>query len=122
MTIDLEELRKQKALEEILASQEQASQEVTTAFLVVQDTKGQWAAYADYQGLEINAQRQASLDDIVGGCANTIMGCQVQQTGISTVIMMEQRAQQMQQQMLQQQSANRAASLIDPSKLRSKDA
>jgi hypothetical protein len=58
------------------------------------------------------------MDDIVGGCANVQIGCQVQQTGMATMIMMEQRAMQMQQLAQQQQDANRVASLIDPKKLR----
>jgi hypothetical protein len=54
----------------------------------------------------------------MGGCENVKVGCQTQQTAISTVIMMEQRAAMMQQQMMQQQEAQRISSLIDPSKLR----
>ncbi len=63
-------------------------------------------------------ERQATLDDIIGGCENVKIGCQVQQSAISTIVMMEQRAAQMQYQMQQQQEAAKVASLIDPSKLR----
>lgn len=117
MTLDLETLQKQKATE-LLTANEIEPEEVTTAFLLVQDTKGQWAAYAEFADKDLSMQRTATLDDIIGGCANVSVGCQTQQVAISTVIMMEQRAAQMQQQIMQQQDAQRAASLIDPRKLR----
>jgi len=115
MTLDLEELQKKQAAE-LLA--EDNVEEVTTAFLIVQDSNGQWAAYADYADKDLSMDRQATLDDIIGGCENVKIGAQTQQTAISTIIMMEQRAAQMQQQMMQQQEAQRISSLIDPNKLR----
>ena len=117
MTIDLEELQKKQAAE-LLAENDAGAEEVTTAFLLVQDSNGQWAAYAEFADKDLSMARTATMDDIVGGCANVQMGCQVQQSAISTVIMMEQRAAQMQHQMMQQQEASRVASLIDPNKLR----
>lgn len=117
MTIDLEELQKQKAAE-LLAERDAAVEEVTTAFLIVQNQDGQWAAYADFADKDLTMDRQATLDDIIGGCENVKIGCQVQQSAISAVIMMEQRAAQMQMQMARQQEANKVASLIDPNKLR----
>lgn len=117
MTIDLEELQKKQAAE-LIAENGSVEEEVTTAFLLVQDTNGQWAAYADFADKQLAMDRQATLDDIIGGCENVKIGCQVQQSAISTVIMMEQRAAQMQHQMMQQQEASRVASLIDPNKLR----
>lgn len=117
MTINLEALQIKKATE-LLTEKESEVEEVTTAFLIVQDTNGQWAAYADFADKDLTLDRQATLDDIIGGCENVKMGCQTQQTAISTVIMMEQRAAMMQQQIMQQQEAQRISSLIDPSKLR----
>lgn len=117
MTIDLEELQKQKAAE-LLAERDAQEEEVTTAFLIVQNKDGQWAAYADFADKELTMDRQATLDDIIGGCENVKVGCQTQQAAISTIIMMEQRAAQMQHQMMAQQEAQRVASLIDPNKLR----
>ena len=117
MTIDLEELQKQKAAE-LLAERDSQTEEVTTAFLIVQNTDGQWAAYADFADKDLSMDRQATLDDIIGGCENVKIGCQTQQQAISTIIMMEQRAAQMQYQMQAQQDAQRVASLIDPNKLR----
>jgi F420-0:gamma-glutamyl ligase len=119
MAIDLEELRQKKAFEELQAERtEEPTTEVTTAFLVVQGLDGQWTAMHDFAGKEFTLQRDAIMDDIVGGCSNIMVGAQVQQTGVATVILMEQRAHQMQQQMIQQQQMQHAASLIDPSKLR----
>jgi glycerophosphoryl diester phosphodiesterase len=112
MTVDLEELQKQRAAE--LLAERSASQEVITAFLVVQTTDGQWVAYHDFADKDLSMHRAATMDDIVGGCANVTMGCQVQQTAMSSMIMMEQRAMQMRQQ----QEASKVASLIDPTKLR----
>lgn len=117
MTINLEELQKKQAAE-LLAQNDSEAEEVTTAFLIVQDSNGQWAAYADFADKDLSMNRQATLDDIIGGCENVKMGCQTQQSAISTIIMMEQRAAQMQQQMMQQQEAQRISSLIDPNKLR----
>lgn len=115
MTINLEDLQKQKAAE-LLGEKE--AEEVTTAFMVVQNADGQWAAYAEFDEMDITMQRKATMDDIVGGCENVKNGCLVQQSAISTIIMMEQRAAQMQYQMQQQSEAQRVASLIDPNKLR----
>lgn len=117
MTIDLEELQKQRAAE-LLAEKESQTEEVTTAFLVVQNKDGQWAAYADFADKDLVMDRSATLDDIMGGCENVKVGCQIQQSAIATIMLMEQRAAQMQHQMMQQQEAQRVASLIDPSKLR----
>jgi hypothetical protein len=116
MTIDLEALQKQKA-EELLAERT-SSEEVITAFLVVQGLDGQWVAHSNFADKDLSMQRTATLDDLIGGCANVTAGCQMQQTAISTVIMMEQRAAQMQYQIAQQQEAQRVSSLIDPKKLR----
>jgi len=118
MTIDLDELRQKKAFEELAASRESSAEEVTTAFLVVQSKDGQWAAYHDFADLELDMRHAATFDDMIGGCENIKIGCQIQQTGMATMIVMEQRAAQMQQQLAQQQEANRVASLIDPKKLR----
>jgi hypothetical protein len=117
MTIDFAELQKQKATE-LLAEKEDTTEEVTTAFLIVQGIDGQWSAYAEFADKDLDMQRTATMDDIVGGCANVGTGCQIQQTAMSTVIMMEQRAAMMQYQAQQQQEAQRISSLIDPSKLR----
>lgn len=118
MTIDLEELRQKKAFEELQAqSTEEDLPEVTTAFLVVQDTDGRWSAFSKYDDKEFVMQREASLDDFVGGCSNIIAGAQSQQNAMATVMVMEQRAAFMQQQMMNQQEANRIASLLDKSKL-----
>lgn len=121
MTIDLEELRQKKAFEELQAEKSDSpssSTPVTTAFLVVQDKLGQWLALSDFDQHDLTADRVATMDDIIGGSAAVLTGCQSQQTAMSTVMMMQQQAQAMQQQMLQQQQAQKAASLIDPSKLR----
>ena len=103
-----------------MASKEtpQLEPDVTTAFLVVQGLDGQWTTVYDYADREYTPLRDPSLDDIVGGCSNIMMSCQVQQTAVATTITMEQRAMQMQQMAQQQAEANRVASLIDPRKLR----
>jgi len=116
MTIDLEELQKQKAAE--LLADDKGPEEVTTAFLITLNTDGQWIAYADFADKDLSMVRAATVDDIIGGCENVKVGCQTQQVAISTVIMWEQRAAMMQQQMMQQQEAKRVSSLIDPHKLR----
>jgi len=118
MTIDLEELAQKKKFEDLMAERENTSEQVTTAFLVVQGTDGQWTAYSEYMDKDLSLLRSASMDDIVGGCSNVVMGCQIQQSAVATMITMEQRAMQMQHQMRQQQEAQQALSLIDPSKLR----
>lgn len=116
MTLNLEEI-KQKL--DTLEVKEPEGEPVVTAFLVLQKPDGQWAAISEFADLDLSQERVATFDDIVGGCSNVIMGCQVQQSALATIIMMEQRAQQMQQQMMAQQEAQRVASLIDPKKLRS---
>jgi hypothetical protein len=120
MTIDLEELRQQKAFEELQKSKEETDvpPDVTTSFLVVQGLDGNWTVLHEYEDREFVPQRSATMDDIVAGCSNALMGCQIQQTALAGVILMEQRTMQMQQKMLQQQESNRLASMIDPSRLR----
>lgn len=120
MTIDLEELRQQKAFEELQKSKEteSAPPDVTTSFLVVQGLNGDWTVLHEWEGTEFVPQRPATMDDIVAGCSNAIMGCQIQQTSLNTVLLMEQRAMQMQRQIAAQQEANKIGSLIDPSRLR----
>jgi len=113
--VDLEDIKNR--LNELSDVEEEATV-VTTAFLVVQGSDGQWAAFSEFDDLNLKQDRIATFDDIVGGCANVTIGCQVQQTALNTMVMMEQRAQQMQQQMRAQQEANKVASLIDPTKLR----
>lgn len=114
MTVDLEEIKQKLDSLEVSTDTEK----VTTAFLIVQDTNGQWAAYAEFAHLDLDQDRIATFDDIVGGCSNVMMGCQVQQTALATMLNMEQRAAQVQQQMRAQQEAQRVSSLIDPTKLR----
>lgn len=116
--IDLEELRQKKAFAEAEVNNPSSSQPVTTAFLVVQDANGQWSALAEYENADLDLQRKATFDDMVGGCANISMGCQVQQQAVASMVMMEQRAQQMQMFAQQQAESQRVASLIDPKKLR----
>jgi hypothetical protein len=116
--IDLEELRQKKAFEEAEANKVTDSFPVTTAFLVVQDKNGQWTAMANYEDRDFTLERRATFDDMVGGCANITMGCQVQQSSVATMILMEQKAQQMQMFAQQQAESQRVASLIDPKKLR----
>jgi hypothetical protein len=118
MTVDLEELRQKKAFEEAEANKVLDSTPVVTAFLVVQDVNGQWSALSDYENQTFDVSRQATFDDMVSGCANVQTACQIQQTALATVMMMEQRAQQMQKFAMQQAENQRLASLIDPSKLR----
>lgn len=118
MTIDLEELRQKAAFENLNESNTQEENTVNTAFLVVQDINGQWFAFHEYEGNEMVPQRPATIDDIVGGCAAVMAGCQIQQTAIATVSMMNQQMAAMQQRLAAQQDASRVASLIDPTKLR----
>lgn len=115
MTIDLEELQKQRAAE---LTTDTGAEEVATAFLIVLNNDGQWAAYADFADKDLSMSRTATVDDIIGGCENVKVGCHTQQVAISTVVMMEQRAAMMQQQMAQQRETQRVSSLIDPNKLR----
>lgn len=115
MTIDLEELRQQKAFEELQAQQEAEGKTVTTAFLVVQDTSGQWIALADINQPTLVVERAATLDDIIGGSAAVMSGCTAQQTAFHTIMTMNQQAQQMRAAAENQ----KLASLIDQNKLRS---
>lgn len=116
MTIDLEELRQKKAFEDLQANrtEEDGGRPVTTAFLVVQDKNGQWAALSDFADHDLVTDRLATLDDVIGGSAAINAGAQAQQTAMTTMMFMNQQAQAMQAQMANQ----RAASLIDPTKLR----
>lgn len=91
---------------------------VTTAFLVYQTEEGQWVADGEYEDKTFNLSRRATLDDLVGGCAAVQQGVAVQQTAISTVVAMEQRAAAVQRAMQEQQQAAQVSKLIDPSKLR----
>lgn len=99
-----------------LASQEpqEAGTEVQTAFLVVQHENGQWSAHAEYDELDYIPKRKAHMDDFVAGAANISMSCQVQQSAMHTLIMMNQQAQAMQQQM----EAQKIAQGLDLSHLR----
>jgi uncharacterized protein with beta-barrel porin domain len=117
MAIDLSELQK-KNLQELEAETDKNA--VVTAFLITQTPEGQWVAHVDFKDMDLTMDRVATFDDIVAGAANIQAGATVQQTAMMTLHLMDQRAQMMQQQMLQQQDAQRAASLIDPTKLRSK--
>lgn len=118
MAIDLSEIQQQKLAE----LQANSGQEAVTAFLVYQTDEGQWVADVDFKDKDLSMTRTATFDDIIAGCANIQAGATVQQTAMMTLHLMDQRAQMMQQQMQQQQEAQRVASLIDPSKLRSKNA
>lgn len=104
-----------KTLDELMA---ETGEHAVTAFLVYQNAEGQWICTADYEGKNFNLDRQATFDDIVGGCAAVQQGCQVQQTALATLQFMEQRALAAQQMMAQQQAAAQTAKLIDPTKLR----
>lgn len=104
-----------KTLDELMA---ETGEPVITAFLVFQSPEGQWIATADYSDKILNPDRQATFDDIVGGCAAVQQGCAVQQTALATLQFMEQRALAAQHAMKEQQKAAKIAGLIDPSKLR----
>lgn len=103
------------SLEELL---EKDGVPVTTAFLIYQTPEGQWSATPDFDELDLNPTRKATFDDIISGASAVVAGCTAQQAAMTTLVMMEQRAQAQMAAMQQQQEANRAASLIDPSKLR----
>lgn len=96
----------------------QKNERAVTAFLVYQNEEGQWVATADYNGKVFDLDRQATFDDIVGGCAAVQAGCAVQQTAMAVIMMMEQRAQAMQAHIQSQQEAAKVSQLIDPTKLR----
>lgn len=116
-TIDLEELRQKKAFEELQAQKENEPVEgtpVTTAFLIAQQPNGQWVALAEYKNIELEPERPATMDDIIGGCAAVQSGCEAHQTATAVMMYMNQQARQMQAQM----DSQRVASMIDPSKLR----
>jgi hypothetical protein len=114
MTIDLEELRQQKAFEELQAQNQAEGKPVTTAFLVVQDTSGQWLALHDFDQHNLIPERAATLDDILGGSAAVMSGCTAQQAAFHTVMAMNQQAQQMRAAAENQ----KLMSVIDPAKLR----
>lgn len=120
MTIDLEALKQKKALEDLEAERAHDAKNVTTAFLVVQDSTGQWTALAEWEDIEFQLERQAILDDMVGGCQAVLQGCQAQQNAIATAMFMEQRAAFMQQQMRAQAESQKIASMLTPEMLRSK--
>jgi hypothetical protein len=105
MTIDFEELRQKKAAEALAAERDAEGRPVTTAFLIVQDTNGQWTALHDWSTLNLAPERPATLDDIIGGCGAIQTGCQAQLTAFQTVSMMQQQAQAMQQHYQNQQIA-----------------
>lgn len=114
--IDLEELRQKKALEELQAEKAAEPQEgtpVVTAFLIAQQENGQWVALADYTAVDLVPERTAILDDILGGCAAVVAGCQAQQTATTLAMMMNQQAAQLRAQM----DSQRIASQLDMSKL-----
>lgn len=94
---------------------------VTTAFIVYQTPEGQWTASATLD-MELNPERQATLDDIVSGTSTVKAGAVAQQTAMTTIVAMNQQAQAMQQHMLQQQEAAKVANLIDPRKMRNPNA
>lgn len=121
MTIDLSELQ-QKKLAELQAS---ASEGVVTAFLISQTEDGQWVADVDFKNKDLSMTRTATFDDLVAGCAAVQSGAQIQQTAMTVMHLMSQRAQMMSQQMQaqqQQQEAQTLASRLDPNLLRSKNA
>lgn len=115
--IDLEEMRQKAEFEKLMAEKadqpEEESNPVTTAFMVIQQTNGQWLALAEYESLNIVPERQAIMDDIIGGCAAVQGGAQAQQTAMHTVMMMNQQAQQMRAAV----ESQRIASQLDLSKL-----
>lgn len=97
---------------------EKVGKSVTTAFLVYQTLDGNWIATADFQNENLDLERTATFDDIIGGASAVTSGCTAQQAAMHTIMMMEQRAQVMQEQMRQQAEAQKVSQLIDPSKLR----
>lgn len=97
---------------------EKLGEDVTTAFLVYQTLEGSWVATADFKDKDLNLERTATFDDIVGGSASVHSGCTAQQAAMHTIMMMEQRAAQMQEHMRQQAESQKISQLIDPSKLR----
>lgn len=105
-------------LEELMA---QSGTPVTTAFVVYQTPEGQWAATADLS-VDLNPDRQSTMDDIVAGAAAVQVGVIAQQTAMTTLVMMNQQAQALQQHAIQQQEAAKVSSLIDPRKLRNPNA
>ncbi len=78
---------------------------VQTAFMVVLHENGQWSAHSDWDELDYVPSRKAHMDDFVAGAANISMSCQVQQSAMHTMIMMNQQAAAMQQQMETQKIA-----------------
>jgi len=101
-------------LEELSEGTADAPTPVQTAFLVVLHDNGQWSAHADYNEIDVAPKRKAHMDDFVAGAANISMSCQIQQSAMHTLLMMNQQAQAMQQQM----EAQKIAQGLDLSHLR----
>lgn len=101
-------------LNDLAQASEATGTAVQTAFLVVLHDTGQWSAHADYEDLDYIPARKAHMDDFVAGAANISMSCQVQQSAMHTMIMMNQQAQAIQQQM----EAQKIAKGLDLSHLR----
>jgi DNA uptake protein ComE-like DNA-binding protein len=97
---------------------EKIGEDVATAFLVYQTLDGSWTATADFQDKNLNLERKATFDDIVGGASAVQAGCIAQQSAMHTVMLMEQRAAAMQQYAREQAESQKVSQLIDPSKLR----
>lgn len=108
-------LEQHKNLDDLM---EQLGEDVTTAFLVYQTKEGSWTATADFKNKNLNLEREATYDDIIGGSAAVHSGSIIQQTAMHTIMLMEARAQQAQQFMREQQASAQAAKLIDPTKIR----
>lgn len=108
-------LEQHKNLDDLI---EKLGEDVTTAFLVYQTQDGQWTATAEFQDKNLNLDRTATYDDIIAGSAAVHSGSIAQQTAMHTIMLMEARAQQAQQFMREQQAAQKAAALIDPTKMR----
>jgi hypothetical protein len=92
--------------------------DVATAFLIYQTLEGNWVATAKFQEENLNLEREATFDDMIGGSAAVQSGCTAQQAAMHTVMVMEQRAAAMQEHMRQQAETQKVSQLIDPSKLR----
>lgn len=108
-------LEQHKNLDDLM---EKLGEDVTTAFLVYQTQEGNWTATADFKNKNLNLDREATYDDIIGGSAAVHSGAIAQQTALHTLMMMESRAAQAQKFMQEQQAAAQAAKLIDPTKIR----
>lgn len=108
-----------KTLDELMA---EAGEKVVTSFLVFQTHEGQWVALANYKDKTLVSDREATIDDIIGGTEAVKLSCAAQQAAMVQVAVMEQRAMAVQQAMEQQRAAQQVAKLIDPAKLRSSNA